>query len=73
MTPSVLAAPPKWLSSPSLVAERRLDQAIDSLWQQLMGHGSTACPVCGGEMRPEYGPGTRPVGGRCGSCRSRLT
>jgi hypothetical protein len=73
VTASALAAPPGRASPLREASDRRLDQAIDSLWERLMGHRSAACPVCGGEMHPEYGTGIRPVGGRCADCRSRLT
>jgi hypothetical protein len=73
VTASALAAPPECARLPSEARERRLDEVIDSLWDRLIGHRPAECPVCGGEMHPEYGAGARPVGGRCGSCRSRLT
>ena len=52
--------------------EGTLDELIIALWEGLEAHESVACPVCGAEMKPEYGAHTRAVGGRCVSCGSTL-
>jgi hypothetical protein len=52
--------------------EGTLDELIAALWQGLESHRSVTCPVCGGEMRPEYGAHARAVGGRCATCGSNL-
>jgi hypothetical protein len=49
-----------------------LDELIVSKWTRLSAHRSTDCPVCGGEMRPEYGVHARPIGGRCSGCGSTV-
>ena len=53
--------------------EKTLDQLISALWQDLDAHQAVACPVCGAEMKPEYGAHARAIGGRCASCGSTLT
>jgi hypothetical protein len=53
--------------------ERALDDVIVRAWEELTAHRGTACPVCGGEMEPEYGAQARPIAGRCTSCRSTLS
>jgi hypothetical protein len=49
-----------------------LDDLVASLWEGLAAHGAVECPVCGSEMRPEYGARALPIGGRCGACGSTL-
>jgi hypothetical protein len=51
---------------------RTLDELIVGVWEDLSAHRAAACPVCGETMRPRYGSGAAPVGGRCGSCHSTL-
>jgi len=51
---------------------RTLDDVIVGVWEDLIAHHAVACPVCGGQMRPRYGSGAAPVGGRCASCHSTL-
>ena len=52
--------------------EGTLDELISALWEGLDAHRSVACPICGAEMKPEYGAHARAIGGRCASCRSTL-
>jgi len=52
--------------------EGTLDELISALWEGLDAHQSVACPVCGAEMKPEYGAHARAIGGRCASCGSTL-
>ena len=49
-----------------------LDELIAALWEGLAGDESVACPLCGAEMRPEYGAHARAIGGRCATCGSTL-
>jgi hypothetical protein len=49
---------------------RTLDEVIVGVWEDLIAHHAVACPVCGDQMRPRYGSGAAPVGGRCTSCHS---
>jgi hypothetical protein len=51
---------------------RTLDDLIAGVWEDLTAHHAVACPVCGGPMRPRYGSGAAPVGGRCPDCGSTL-
>jgi hypothetical protein len=53
--------------------ERALDDVIVPAWEELTARRSVACPVCGGEMDPEYGAQARPIAGRCKSCRATLS
>ena len=52
--------------------ERTLDELIVGVWEDLTAHHAAACPVCGASMRPRYGSGAAPVGGRCSGCGSTL-
>jgi hypothetical protein len=49
-----------------------LDDLIVGVWEDLAAHRAVACPACGGAMKPRYGAGPAPVGGRCGDCASTL-
>jgi hypothetical protein len=50
-----------------------LDELVAGAWEGLTAHAVVACPVCGGEMEPEYGAHARPIGGRCRSCATKLS
>ena len=53
-----------------------LDELISSAWEQLAKpttEEAVSCPVCGGQMKREYGAGALPIGGRCEDCRSTLS
>ena len=52
--------------------EPMLDEVIVGVWEGLVAHRIVDCPVCGSEMRPEYGARALPIGGRCGGCGSTL-
>ena len=61
--------------SPSLFAlggEPTLDEVLASVWEGLIAHRVSECPVCRSEMEPEYGAHALPFGGRCRSCGSVL-
>jgi hypothetical protein len=51
---------------------RTLDDLLVSVWTELAAHRTVECPVCHGEMGPEYGARALPVGGRCTDCGSVL-
>jgi hypothetical protein len=51
---------------------RTLDELIVGVWEDLSAHRPAGCPVCGEAMRPRYGSGPAPVGGRCTGCGSTL-
>jgi hypothetical protein len=55
-----------------LGGEPTLDDLIVEIWEGLTAHSPVACPVCGGEMRPQYSAHPRPVGGRCLDCGAYL-
>ena len=50
---------------------RTLDELIVGVWEELTAHHAAACPVCAEPMRPRYGSGSAPVGGRCTTRRGR--
>jgi hypothetical protein len=50
-----------------------LDEVLVGMWEGLTAHQVVGCPVCGGEMEPEYGVQALPLGGRCRDCGSTLT
>jgi hypothetical protein len=56
-----------------LGGEPTLDALLAGVWEGLAAHKPVACPLCGGEMRPEYGAHARPLGGGCQSCGTRLS
>jgi hypothetical protein len=49
-----------------------LDELVADLWQGLRSDRPVACPVCGAEMRPDYGVHARAVGGSCAHCGASL-
>ena len=63
--------------TPSLLdrlgGEPTLDDVLSSVWEGLTAQSIVTCPVCGGEMRPEYGRRTRALHGRCADCGATLT
>jgi hypothetical protein len=52
--------------------EPTLDDVIVGAWEGLTAHRPVACPVCEGELVPQYSAHPRPVGGRCRDCGSEL-
>lgn len=69
---TLLATPAPGLFN-GLGGEPTLDQLIAGVWEGLTAHATVRCPVCEGEMRPEYGARALPLGGRCAECGSTLT
>jgi hypothetical protein len=53
--------------------EPTLDELVSGAWEGLAAHQHVACPVCGGDMTPEYGVHARPIGGRCAGCDTQLS
>ncbi len=49
-----------------------LDGILSGAWEGLAAHAAVACPLCAGEMRPRYGAGATPLGGRCADCGTSL-
>ncbi len=56
-----------------LGGEPTLDALVAGVWEGLAAHRSVTCPLCGHEMRPDYGAHARPIGGRCQHCGTRLS
>ena len=69
--------PPAGGQTPSLLdelgGEPTLDELLTGVWEGLAAHRSVPCPVCGGELAPQYGAQARPIGGRCQHCCAALT
>ncbi len=53
--------------------ESTLADLLAGVWEGLTAHELVPCPVCGGQMHPEYGVHARPISGRCDSCGSTLS
>ena len=53
--------------------EPSLDDIVVRAWEGVSGHGVVECPVCQGEMEPEYGAQARPVAGRCSDCGAAIS
>jgi hypothetical protein len=70
---TALALAPMPAALPSLGGEPTLDELLTGVWEGLAAHRPVACPLCGGDMTPEYGAHARPIGGRCASCQSTLS
>lgn len=51
-----------------LEPEATLDDLLVSAWGELRSRQIVECPVCRGEMEPEYGAQALPIGGRCTDC-----
>ncbi len=49
--------------------ERALDDVIVHAWEELTAGRGCACPVCGGDMKPEHGTQARALDG-VGGARS---
>jgi hypothetical protein len=66
VTACALPAPP---ASPAPIrVGGTLDELVAALWEGLRSDRIVACPVCGSEMRPEYGVHARAIGGGCSTC-----
>ena len=50
-----------------------LDDVVAGAWEELTAHAVVECPLCDGELVPEYGSHARPIGGRCRNCRTTLS
>jgi hypothetical protein len=63
-------------SSPSLFdgagGGPTLDELLAGVWEGLTAHDIVECPVCRGDMEPEYGAHALPIGGRCRACDTTL-
>jgi hypothetical protein len=63
--------------SPSLFdavgGEPTLDEVLAGVWEGLIAHRVSECPVCRSELIPEYGAHALPIAGRCQTCESVLS
>jgi hypothetical protein len=50
-----------------------LDHVVSGAWEELTAHAVVECPVCDGELEPEYGQHALPIGGRCRGCGTTLS
>lgn len=50
-----------------------LEGLLSGAWEGLSAHAVVACPLCRGDLRPQYGAGAAPVGGRCADCGTSMT
>jgi hypothetical protein len=49
-----------------------LDELLVGVWEGLATQLVVDCPICGATMKPRYGAGAAPVGGRCGRCGTTI-
>jgi len=49
-----------------------LDDLVVGVWEGLAAHRTVACLACGEAMKPRYGSGHAPVGGRCTGCGTTI-
>jgi hypothetical protein len=49
-----------------------LDDLVVGVWEGLAAHRTVACLACGEAMKPRYGSGHAPVGGRCHGCGTTI-
>jgi hypothetical protein len=56
-----------------LGGEPTLDALVSGVWEGLAAHRPASCPLCDGEMTPDYGVHALPIGGRCQSCGTHMT
>jgi hypothetical protein len=71
MTAALATRSPSLFDGPG--GEPTLDDLVAGVWEGLTVHATVGCPVCGGEMHPQYGAHSRPIGGRCAGCGAALT
>jgi hypothetical protein len=48
-----------------------LDDVVSGAWEELTAHAVVDCPICDGELVPEYAAHARAIGGRCRRCDTR--
>ena len=65
-SPSLFDAPP----APE--PERTLADVVLGAWDAVLAGAPGECPVCTGTLAPRHGAGSRPVGGACRDCGTRL-
>ena len=73
LPPWQLRCSDRGLSTQRLRAVRTLDNVISAVWAQITADRAVACPICQGEMEPQYGTGGFQVAGRCRDCGSVLS
>jgi hypothetical protein len=71
--PQQAVAEPAEVAPPEPVRVQTLDEAISSLWGELVGGTVAACPACGAEaLQPRHSASAGVVGGRCTGCGTTL-
>ena len=55
-----------------LDGEPTLDDELVGAWKGLAARRTAPCPVCHGDMEPEYSAAGPPIGGRCAACGTTL-
>jgi hypothetical protein len=55
-----------------LEPEPTLEDLLVRAWGELRSRQIAECPLCRGEMEPEYGAQALPIGGRCTDCGAVL-
>jgi hypothetical protein len=58
---------------PSTGGGMTLDDLVVEVWEGLSAHRTVSCPACGSAMKPRYGAGPAPVGGRCMDCATTIS
>ena len=59
--------------APAAAAERRtFEDVVVAAWEGLASSHSAECLVCGGDVRPRYGAGPKPVAGTCRDCGTEI-
>ena len=53
--------------------EPTLDEVLSGVWEGLIAHRVEECPVCAGELVPDYAQHALPIGGHCVDCGSVLS
>ena len=67
-----VAAPPTD-DAPAVTAEHpTFEDVVVAAWEGLTSAHSAECLVCGGDVRPRYGAGPKPVAGTCRDCGTEI-
>ena len=61
-------------TAPAVTAERRtFEDVVVAAWEGLASAHTAECLVCGGDVRPRYGAGPKPVAGTCRDCGTEMS
>ena len=53
-------------------AHRTFEDVVVAAWEGLTSAHAAECLVCGGDVRPRYGAGPKPVAGTCRDCGTEI-